>query len=207
MTKSKSSSRWLKRQSNDPFVARAQADGWRSRAVYKLEELDRRYELVANSQVIVDLGAAPGAWTQYVLSKQSSQKKLIISLDILDMEEIDGARLIQGDFTEDEPLQELVQMLDGAKVDLVLSDMAPNISGNRVVDQPKAMYLAELALDFARNHLCLGGGFAVKLFQGEGYSQYISELKTSFGQVNSVKPQASRKESREMFAVARQYRV
>lgn len=206
MAKSKSSNDWLREHFDDPYVKKAQKAGYRSRATFKLEEIDKKDKLIQPGMAVVDLGSAPGGWSDYALRKLGS-KGTVVALDILPMTPLSGVHFIQGDFREDDVLDELNLVLNSQPIDLVLSDMAPNISGNRVVDQPKAMYLAELALDFARNHLCLGGGFAVKLFQGEGYSQYISELKTSFDQVNSVKPQASRKESREMFAVARQYRV
>jgi len=193
----------LARQRQDPYVAQAQAEGYRSRAVYKLQELDKKYALVKPKQIIVDLGAAPGAWCQYCLQKSKKSQSKVIALDILPMNEIDGVTVITGDFTEDKALDELVQELSGAAVDLVLSDMAPNISGNKAVDQPKSMYLCELALDFADQHLKEGGVFVVKLFQGVGYPPYIQELKSKFKQVSMVKPQASRKESSEMYAVAR----
>lgn len=205
MARSKSSSRWLKRQHQDTYVARAQADGFRSRAVYKLEELDDKYGLIGAGQVIVDLGAAPGAWSQYALRKLGKSAGEIIALDILPIEPIDGVLALQGDFTESETLDKLLKMLSGKPVDLVICDMAPNISGNKAVDQPKSMYLAELAFDFAVKHLNVGGVFVVKLFQGEGFPQYLSELRTCFKRVNMCKPQASRKESKEMYAVAREF--
>ena len=207
MARSKSSSRWLQRQNQDPYVARAQAEGFRSRAVYKLQEIDKKYGLLSNDQVIVDLGAAPGAWSQFVIKKAGKSPRMVIALDILPIEPIDGVMALQGDFTESETLDQLEKLLTGQAVDLVLSDMAPNISGNKAVDQPKSMYLAELALDFAVKHLNLDGVFVVKLFQGEGFPQYINELRSKFRRVNMVKPQASRKESREMYAIARQFGV
>lgn len=205
MARSKSSSRWLNRQSKDPYVARAKSEGYRSRAVYKLQEIDSKYKIFQPHQFIIDLGAAPGAWSQYVVKNVSGSAGKVIALDILAMDPIEGVCVIQGDFTENEVLDKLVRSLNNHSVDLVLSDIAPNISGNKAVDQPKSMYLAELALDFARQHLIKGGGFAVKLFQGEGYAQYIQELRSSFKQVSTFKPQASRKESREMYAVAREF--
>ena len=207
MARSKSSSRWLERQSKDHYVAKAKSEGYRSRAVYKLQEIDNKYQIFQPNQFIVDLGAAPGAWCQYVVKNIAGTSGKIIALDILEMDAIDGVEVIQGDFTEDETLNQLVKSLNNHPVDLVLSDIAPNISGNKAVDQPKSMYLAELALDFARQHLTNGGGFAVKLFQGEGYAQYIQELRSSFKRVATFKPQASRKESREMYAVARDFGV
>jgi 23S rRNA (uridine2552-2'-O)-methyltransferase len=207
VARSKSSSRWISRQSRDQYVAKAKAEGYRSRAVYKLQEIDAKYQIFQSNQFIVDLGAAPGAWCQYVVRNVVGTPGKIIGLDILEMEPIDGVCLIQGDFTEDETLDQLVSSLNNHPVDLVLSDIAPNISGNKAVDQPKSMYLAELALDFARQHLTKGGVFAVKLFQGEGYAQYIQELRSSFKRVSTFKPQASRKESREMYAIAREFEL
>ena len=203
MARSKSSARWLDRQSKDPYVARAKSEGYRSRAVYKLQEIDDKYQIFQPQQFIVDLGAAPGAWCQYVVKNVAGSHGKIVALDILEMEPIEGVCVIQGDFTENDVLNQLVESLNNQPVDLVLCDIAPNISGNKAVDQPKSMYLAELALDFARQYLGEGGGFAVKLFQGEGYAQYIQEVRSSFKRVSTFKPQASRKQSREMYAVAR----
>lgn len=206
MARSKSSSRWLNRQNNDPYVARAQSEGYRSRAVYKLQEIERKYGIFATNQLIVDLGAAPGAWCQYVIKHVANSAGNVFALDILEMAEIEGVQVIKGDFTEAEPLNQLVSLLNKQRVHLVLSDMAPNISGNKAVDQPKSMYLAELALDFAREHLVQGGAFVVKLFQGQGYPEYLEELRSSFKRVSTFKPQASRKESKEMYAIARDFR-
>ena len=203
MARSKSSSRWLSRQSSDPYVAKAKTQGYRSRAVFKLEEIQNKYQIFRSNRCIVDLGAAPGAWTQYAVKQMPNPDCLIIALDILAMPPLDRVCLIQGDFTELDTLQQLVTVLAGKQPDLVLSDMAPNISGNKAIDQPKSMYLAELALEFAQQHLTQGGAFAVKLFQGAGYSDYLQALKSGFNQVNTFKPKASRKESKEMYAVAR----
>ena len=205
MSRSKSSSRWLNRQSKDLYVARAKSEGYRSRAVYKLQEIDTKYRIFQSEQFIVDLGAAPGAWCQYVVKNVANTADKVFALDILDMEPIAGVQAIKGDFTESDSLNQLVNLLGGQRVDLVLSDMAPNISGNKAVDQPKSMYLAELALDFAREHLVAKGAFAVKLFQGEGYTEYLKELRSSFKRVNTFKPQASRKESKEMYAIAQEF--
>ena len=207
MSRSKSSSRWLNRQNKDPYVVQAKAQGYRSRAVFKLEEIQKKYQVIKSNQLVVDLGAAPGAWCQFVLKNFSGSTNKIIALDILPMEPIEGVCVVQGDFTEEDVSNELVQKVADRKIGLVLSDIAPNISGNKAVDQPKSMYLAELALDFAQQHLTLGGGFVVKLFQGEGYTDYIRELKSSFKRVNTFKPQASRKESKEMYAIAREFGV
>ena len=205
MARSKSSSRWISRQNKDPYVARAKSEGFRSRAVYKLQEIDTKYQIFKSGQIIVDLGAAPGAWCQYIVKNVAESAGKVFALDILEMDPIEGVCVVQGDFTEPEPLNQLVNLLNSQPVDLVLSDMAPNISGNKAVDQPKSMYLAELAFDFAVKHLNVGGVFVVKLFQGEGFPQYISELRARFKQVSMCKPQASRKESKEMYAVARDF--
>ena len=220
MARSKSSSRWLSRQSSDPYVAKAKSLGYRSRAVFKLEEIQNKYQIFRSNKCVVDLGAAPGAWTQYAVKQLPNPDCCIIGLDILPMTPLDrvcliqgdkpypkGVCLIQGDFTELEVLQQLVTVLAGNQPDLVLSDMAPNISGNKAIDQPKSMYLAELALEFAQQHLAEDGTFAVKLFQGAGYTDYLQALKSSFKQVNTFKPKASRKESKEMYAVARGFGV
>ena len=207
MARSKSSSRWINRQSKDPYVTKAKSEGYRSRAVYKLQEIDAKYQIFRSDQFIVDLGAAPGAWCQYIVRNVPATSGKVIGLDILAMEPIPGVHIIQGDFTEDETLEELVSSLNKRPVDLVLSDIAPNISGNKVVDQPKSMYLAELALDFAKQHLAEDGVFAVKLFQGKGYTEYIQDLRTSFKHVTTFKPQASRKESREMYAIGREFEL
>ena len=205
MARSKSSSRWISRQSKDPYVARAKSEGYRSRAVYKLQEIDSKYQIFRSGQFIVDLGAAPGAWCQYVIKNVAGAAGKVFALDILKMDPIEGVCAVQGDFTETDTLNQLVNLLNSQPIDLVLSDLAPNISGNKAVDQPKSMYLAELALDFAKNHLTKDGVFVVKLFQGEGYAQYITELRSNFRRVTTFKPQASRKESREMYAVAREF--
>jgi 23S rRNA (uridine2552-2'-O)-methyltransferase len=207
MARSKSSSRWISRHMRDHYVTKAKAEGYRSRAVYKLQEIDSKYQIFHPNQFIVDLGAWPGAWCQYVVRNVAGTSGKVIGLDILEMEPIEGVCFIQGDFTEDETLEQLVSSLNNHPVDLVLSDIAPNISGNKAVDQPKSMYLAELALDFARQNLVEGGVFAVKLFQGEGYAPYIQDLRSSFKRVTTFKPQASRKESREMYAVARDFEL
>ena len=205
MAGSKSSSRWLTRQNADPYVARARSQGYRSRAVYKLQEIDRKYRIFSANQFIVDLGAAPGGWCQYIINNVEQAAGRVFALDRLAMAPIKGVQVIQGDFTEMEPLNRLLSLLEGQRVHLVLSDMAPNISGNRAVDQPKSMHLAELALDFARQHLIQEGAFVVKLFQGRDYADYLQQLRSSFKRVDTFKPQASRKASKEMYAVARNF--
>jgi 23S rRNA (uridine2552-2'-O)-methyltransferase len=201
MARSKSSHQWLKKHFDDEFVKRAQREGWRSRAVYKLEEIDRKYRLLRPGMTVVDLGAAPGGWSQYA-GKVLAGKGRIIALDILDMEPLAGVEFIQGDFTEDEPLDLLVKTLDDSVVDLVLSDMAPNISGMHAVDQPRSMYLVELAMDFAGKLLGNNGSLLCKAFQGEGFEEVIRTLRGQYRKVLICKPRASRPRSREVYVLA-----
>jgi len=187
-------------------VQKARKLGYRSRARFKLEEIDLKDRLFRPGQVVVDLGAAPGGWTEYV-AERVGPNGTVIALDILPMEPIPGVLVLQADFTENEALQVLDDsMADNRGVDLVLSDMAPNISGIDVSDQAKAMYLAELALDFASSHLKTGGAFLTKVFQGAGYDDFLGELRKSFSSVVSRKPKASRARSREMYLLAKGYR-
>lgn len=206
MPRSKSSARWLKEHFDDAYVKRAQAEGIRSRAAFKLEELLERDRLLKPGMTVVDLGAAPGGWSQLVKQRLGESGK-VIALDILPMQGIAGVEFIEGDFREDDVLQALQARLNGAKVDLVLSDMAPNISGVGVADQARAMHLAELALDFARNWLKPGGSFLVKLFQGTGFDDYLRGLRADFARVTLRKPKASRARSREVYALASGLRV
>jgi 23S rRNA (uridine2552-2'-O)-methyltransferase len=201
MARSKSSSRWLQEHFSDPFVKRAQAEGWRSRAVYKLEELIDRDRLLKPGMVVVDLGAAPGGWSQMVRSRLG-EKGRVFALDILPMQGIAGVDFILGDFREEDVLKTLEKHLDGAPVDLVLSDMAPNLSGVGSVDQPRAMHLAELAEEFADRHLVKGGAFLTKLFQGEGFDAYVKRLRQRYERVSMRKPKASRARSPEVYALA-----
>jgi len=182
-------------------VKRAQAEGWRSRAVFKLEELIERDHLLRPGMVVVDLGAAPGGWSQVVNERLRGSGR-IVALDILPMQGIGGVDFIQGDFREESVLQQLETQLSGAKVDLVLSDMAPNMSGVDVVDQARMMHLAELALEFARNWLKPGGAFLIKLFQGAGFDDYVRTLRADFERVSIRKPKASRARSSEVYALA-----
>jgi len=200
-TRSKSSSRWLQEHFSDPYVKRAQAEGWRSRAVFKLEELIERDRLLKPGMVVVDLGAAPGGWSQMVRGRLG-EKGRVIAVDILPMQAIAGVDFIHGDFREAEVLKTLEDHLDGALVDLVLSDMAPNLSGMNSVDQPRAMHLAELAEEFARNRLRTGGAFLTKLFQGEGFDTYVRRLRQGYERVSMRKPKASRARSAEVYALA-----
>jgi 23S rRNA (uridine2552-2'-O)-methyltransferase len=206
MKKTKSSRRWLDRHFNDEFVKKAQKEGYRSRAVYKLLEIQEKDRMIKPGQVVVDLGAAPGGWSQ-VAEKIVGDQGRVVALDILPMDSIAGVDFIQGDFREEEPLQQLRELLAGQLVDLVISDMAPNVSGMNAVDQPRAMYLCELALEFAREVLRPGGGMVVKVFQGEGFDEYIRDMRSSFGKVVTRKPKASRPRSREVYLVAGNYNV
>jgi len=201
-SRSKSSGRWLKEHFDDAWVKRARQAGYRSRSAWKLAEIDRRDALLRPGMTVVDLGAAPGGWSQLAVEKIGSGGR-VIALDILPMEPVAGVTVIQGDFREDGPLEALERALEGRGVDLVLSDMAPNISGQEAIDQPRAMHLAELALDFAREHLPRDGAMLVKLFQGSGFEEYLRALRGEFGRVAMRKPAASRDRSREQYALAR----
>ena len=205
-TRSKSSQRWLKEHFSDPYVKKAQAEGMRSRAAYKLEELVERDRLLKPGMVVVDLGAAPGGWSQWVRQSLDSMSKdnpgRVVALDILEMPTLAGVEFLHGDFREDAVLSKLEATLDGAQVDLVLSDMAPNKSGMDAVDQPRMMHLAELAMEFADNHLRPGGTFLIKLFQGVGFDQYVRDLRRRYAKVSIRKPAASRKRSPEVYALA-----
>jgi len=202
MSRSKSSHRWLQEHFDDHWVKRSQQEGWRSRAVYKLEEIQEKDHIIKKGQCVVDLGAAPGGWSQWAAPVVGEQGQLL-ALDILEMDPLPGVTFIHGDFREAEPLEALQKALAGQPVDVVLSDMAPNISGMREVDQPRAMYLAELAADFAENHLRKGGDFLVKVFQGEGFDTFLSLLRSQYTKVLTRKPKASRPRSRELYLLAR----
>ncbi len=206
MAKSKSSKTWLKEHFDDEFVRRSQQDGYRSRAIYKFIEIDQKDRLVKPGMTIVDLGAAPGGWSEYCV-KKLGKKGTMVALDILPMEPIEGVTIIEGDFREDLVFDELMTVIasgenNSGRVDLVISDMAPNISGMGSVDMPRVYYLCELALDLARQVLKPGGSLLVKLFQGEGFEAYNKELKSSFSKVVMRKPRASRARSREVYALA-----
>lgn len=203
--RTKSSDRWLKEHFNDEFVKRAQAEGWRSRAVFKLQEIDLADRLLKPGMAVLDLGAAPGGWSQYAVSKVG-KKGRVIATDILPMDELVGVEFMQGDFREEAVLNWLMEQLpDG--VDLVLSDMAPNLSGSPTIDQPRAMYLAELALDMASKVLRPGGSLLVKVFQGEGIDNYRSAIREKFMQIQVRKPKASRGRSRELYLLAKNHRL
>lgn len=200
-SRSKSSQRWLKEHFADPFVKKAQKEGLRSRAAYKLEELVERDRLLKPGMVVVDLGAAPGGWSQWVRQALGDSGR-VIALDILDMPSLAGVQFLHGDFREDAVLSMLESTLGGQQVDLVLSDMAPNKSGIDAVDQPRAMHLAELAMDFADNHLRTGGTFLIKLFQGTEFDEYVRQLRRRYTKLSIRKPAASRQRSPEVYALA-----
>jgi 23S rRNA (uridine2552-2'-O)-methyltransferase len=201
-----SSSRWKQRQARDPFVRQARAGGWRSRAAFKLIELDERDRLLRRGALVVDLGAAPGGWSQVAAARLRDGGR-VIAVDILEMEPVAGVDYIQGDFTDEETIGRIEAALSGSKADLVLSDMSPNISGNRSIDQPRSMYLAEAVLDAAGRILKPGGTLVIKVFQGEGFEALMRQARERFASVRILKPTASRSESREMYLVAGNYRL
>ena len=205
MSRSKSSGQWLKEHFDDEFVKLSQKEGYRSRAVYKLKEIDEKDQLIKPGMTVIDLGAAPGGWSQYVARKLNGQCR-IIALDILPMEPMEHVEFIQGDFLEEEVFNQLLAVLGDTKPELVISDMAPNMSGMHAVDIPRAMYMAELALDLAVQVLNPGGGLLVKLFQGEGFDEYIKLMKQHFGKLVMRKPRASRGRSREFYALATEFK-
>ncbi|MCP4429906.1 MAG: 23S rRNA (uridine(2552)-2'-O)-methyltransferase RlmE [Gammaproteobacteria bacterium] len=202
MARSKSSQSWLKEHHQDQYVLQARRDGYRSRAVYKLDEIQQKDRIFAPGQHILDLGAAPGGWCEYA-SQYSDHEGSIIAVDILPIEPIAGVDIIQGDFTEQETLDRIMAIIDAKHLDLVLSDMAPNLSGMGSVDQPRSIYLAELALELASECLQERGILVTKLFQGEGFDSLISNFRDRFGSVKLRKPSASRARSREVYAVCR----
>jgi 23S rRNA (uridine2552-2'-O)-methyltransferase len=202
VAKSKSSKRWLAEHFDDPYVKQAQKQGLRARAAFKLLELQEKYRLIKKGMCVVDLGAAPGSWSQVAQGLVGKDGR-VIALDILEMPGIEGVEIILGDFTEDEPLQILETTLGDRKPDLVLSDMAPNMSGVSLADQPRAMYLAELALSFAEQWLKPGGDFVCKVFQGEGFDAFLAQSRSVFDKVVVRKPKASRPRSREVYVLGR----
>jgi len=202
MAKSKSSHNWLREHFDDEYVKKAQKAGHRSRATFKLEEIDQKDKLIRPGMSVVDLGAAPGGWSDYALTKVGDSGT-VVALDILPMTPLTGVHFIEGDFREDDVLDELNKVLDGREIDLVLSDMAPNMSGVGSIDQPASMYLVELALDFAVNNLSKQGSFLVKVFQGEGFDAYLKQIRDSFSKVVTRKPGASRARSREVYLLGR----
>lgn len=207
MKRTRTSKGWMREHVNDPYVQLAKKEGYRSRAAYKLMELDERDHLLKSGMTVVDLGAAPGGWTQVAAKKigagDPSRGGVLVAFDILPMDPVHGAVFIQGDFREDAALAQLEAALHGRPVDLVISDIAPNISGIGVSDQARSMHLAELALEFAAQHLKPGGVFVVKVFQGEGFDDYVREMRTHFAQVMVRKPKASRDRSTEVYMLGK----
>ena len=205
MARSKSSARWLREHFTDQYVRRAQEEGYRSRSVYKLLEIQEKDRLLQSGATVVDLGAAPGGWSQLAV-RRVGPRGAVIALDVLPIEPLAGVEFIQGDFREAAVLERLLNALNNRPVDLVISDMSPNTTGIKAVDQPRGMYLAELALDFARQCLRPGGDFLVKVFQGEGVDPFLRELRAAFSAVLPRKPKASRARSAERYCLARNYR-
>jgi len=202
MARNKTSKAWMQEHVTDPYVRKAQAEGMRSRAAYKLQQLAERDHLLKPGMVVVDLGAAPGGWSQ-VTGRIVGPEGRVVGVDLLEMLPLPGVRFVQGDFGDDAVLAEVERFLEGRPVDLVLSDMAPNISGVASVDQARSIGLAELALDFAVNHLKPQGNFLVKVFQGSGFEQLVAELRRNFVQVLIRKPEASRSRSSEVYLVGK----
>lgn len=205
MARSKSSQRWLQEHFSDPYVKKTQQDGYRSRASYKLLELNNKDRLFRKGMTVVDLGAAPGGWSQ-VAAQLVGDKGRIIATDILPMDALAGVEFIQGDFTEEAVLAQILSCLGDNQADLVISDMAPNMSGTQAIDQPKALYLVELAVEMAKQVLKNKGVFVSKVFHGEGFDQLFKDLKQHFEKVVSRKPDASRARSREIYVVAHGYK-
>ncbi len=202
MARSKSSNNWLREHFDDPYVKKAQQKGYRSRATFKLEEIDQKDKLIRKGISVVDLGAAPGGWSDYALHRVGYNGK-VIALDILPMTPLTGVHFIEGDFREDHVLEQLNEVLAGQSIDLVLSDMAPNMTGVDAIDQPGSMHLVELALDFAINNLSKQGDFLVKVFQGEGFDDFLKSMRAHFNKVTTRKPDASRARSREVYLLGR----
>ena len=205
MARTKTSKKWLDEHVNDPYVKKAQLDGYRSRASYKLIEINEKDKLIRPGSVVMDLGSAPGGWSQ-VLAPWVGDSGRVIASDILPMDGIVGVSFIQGDFTEEAVYNQILSELNGEKVDVVVSDMAPNLSGVNTTDQYSSIYLVELALDMARNVLKPGGSFCAKVFQGVGYEEYAKDVRTSFDKVLVRKPAASRPRSREVYIVGKGFK-
>ena len=203
MAKKGSSRRWMHEHLSDEFVKKAQKEGYRSRAVYKLLEIIEKNKTIQNGDKVLDLGAAPGGWSQ-VAAKFVGNNGKVIASDILPIEEIAGVTFLQGDFTEQSVYDDLTEFTDEAKFNVVLSDMAPNMSGQLSVDQPKSMHLADLAIDMAIKTLEKNGSFIVKVFQGEGFDAYVQNARNSFKTVSVIKPKASRPRSKEVYLLASQ---
>jgi len=202
MKRTRTSNAWLREHVNDPYVQRARAEGYRSRASFKLMEIDDRDHLIRSGEVVVDLGATPGGWSQ-VAARRMQGKGRVIALDLLEMDTLPGVAFIQGDFREESVLKQLESMLAGEKAGLVLSDMAPNMSGILLSDQARVMHLAELALEFSRNWLKPEGAFLVKVFHGYGFDDFVKKMRQVFRTVSSRKPDASRDRSAEVYLLGK----
>jgi len=202
MARTKSSQQWLQEHVNDPYVKQAQRDGYRSRASYKLLQLNEKDKLIRPGMLVVDLGSAPGGWSQ-VAARLVGEKGRVVATDILPMDPLANVEFVQGDFTEEAVLREILERLGGSQPDLIICDIAPNISGVDSADQASSMYLVELALDFARQALKPRGDFVAKVFQGAGSDAYLKDVRSSFDKVLVRKPAASRPRSREVYLVAR----
>lgn len=198
MSRSKSSGRWLKEHFDDQYVKMSKEQGYRSRASFKLLELQNKDKLFRKGMIVVDLGAAPGGWSQVAAELVGDQGRVVAS-DILEMDSLPGVEFVQGDFTEESVLNEILDVMGNQLADLVISDMAPNMSGNSGVDQPAAMYLVELALDMAKQVLKPNGNFVAKVFQGEGFDEYLADVRAHFKKVITRKPESSRARSREVY--------
>jgi 23S rRNA (uridine2552-2'-O)-methyltransferase len=206
MTRGKRTRHWHQQHTKDYYVRQARSQSWRSRAVYKLEEIDARDHLFKAGMTVLDLGAAPGSWSQYAAQRVGSQGR-VIATDLLSMAPLENVEFVQGDFREQKILRQLLERLGAARAELVMSDMAPNITGVMAIDQPQAMDLAELSLQLAQQVLKPGGDFLVKLFQGEGFDRYVTAVRAQFGKAAVRKPAASRTHSREVYLVAKNYRL
>ncbi len=204
MARSKSSTRWLQEHFDDEYVKLSQKEGYRSRAVYKLKELQEKDRLIQHGMSVLDLGAAPGGWSQYAVELVGKNGRVVAS-DILPIDPLPFVEFIQGDFTEERILDEILELIGNHKANVVISDMAPNLSGNDAIDQPSSIYLCELALDISKRILAENGTMVVKLFQGAGSDEYLKEVRQCFKQVKIRKPKASRARSREVYVVAQRY--
>ena len=205
MARSKSSNQWMQEHFDDEYVKKAQALGYRSRSTFKLVEIQEKDKIIKPGMNVIDLGAAPGGWSDYA-RKIVGKKNKVIALDLLEIEPIEGVDFIQGDFRENDVLDELYRVLEDAPVDLVMSDMAPNISGNKEMDQPRSIYLAELALDTAQTVLNKGGTFLIKMFQGAGFDEYKRDVEKCFSSVVIRKPKSSRARSKEVYILAKGFK-
>ncbi len=205
MARSKSSKQWMQEHFDDEYVKKAQAMGYRSRSTFKIVEIQEKDKIIKSGMNVIDLGAAPGGWSGFA-RKIVGKKNKVVGLDLLAIDPIEGVDFIQGDFRENEVLDELLRILDGAPVDLVMSDMAPNISGNKAMDQPRSVYLGELALETAQIVLVKGGTFLTKMFQGAGFDEYKKEVAQHFSSVAIRKPKSSRPRSKEVYILAKGFK-